>query len=57
LIPGLGARTPRPLGPRSQNREQKQCCNTFNGDFKNDPYQKRFFKEIEKEIEINCVVD
>ena len=44
--------------PPGQNRKQKQSCNKFNKDFKNGPYQKKFFflkKENELD-ELTCCV-
>ena len=37
-IPGREAKTPHALWPKKQNIKQKQYCNTFNKDFKNDPH-------------------
>ena len=39
LVGELGI--PHDLWPKSQNTEQKQCCNKFNKDFKNVPPQKK----------------
>ena len=41
LIPGRGAGIPHASWPRGQSVEQKQCCDRFNGDFKNGPHQKK----------------
>ena len=38
LIPGQGAKIPHALWPENQNIKQKQCCNKFNQDFKNDTH-------------------
>ena len=38
LIPGQGARIPHAVWPKSQNRKQKQYCNKFNENFKNDSH-------------------
>ena len=38
LVGELGSHMPR--GQKNQNIKQKQCCNTFNKDFKNGPHQK-----------------
>ena len=43
-IPGQGAKIPHASWPKNQNIEQKQCCNTFNKDFKNSPHQKNLKK-------------
>ena len=40
-IPGQGAKIPHALWPKIQNIKQKQYCNKFNKDFKNDPHQKK----------------
>ena len=39
LVAKLGI--PHDLWPKSQNTEQKQCCNKFNKDFKKGPPQKK----------------
>ena len=39
LVGELGI--PHDLWPKSQNTEQKQCCNKFNKDFKNGPAQNK----------------
>ena len=44
LIPGPGAMIPHASWPKKQNIKQKQHCNKFNKNFKNDPYQKKFYK-------------
>ena len=47
LIPGQGAKIPHALGLKNQKIKQKQYCNKFNKDFKNDPHPKRkTFKKI-----------
>ena len=46
LIPGWGANTPHALWPKNQNRKQKQCCNTFNKNFKKGPHKKKIFKKV-----------
>ena len=38
LIPGWGPEIPYALRPKKQNIKQKQYCNRFNQDFKNDPH-------------------
>ena len=43
-IPAWGAKIPHALGPRNQKIKQKQYCNKFNKDSKNDPHQKIFKK-------------
>ena len=43
-IPGRGAKIPHVSGPKNQNIKQKQYCNKFNKDFKNDPH-KRILKK------------
>ena len=40
LIPGQGTKIPHASWSKNQNVKQKQCCNKFNEDLKNDPYQK-----------------
>ena len=47
-IPGQGAKIPHALWPKIQNIKQKQYCNKFNKDFKNDPHQKKNLKKIKK---------
>ena len=37
-IPGRGTKIPHALGPKNQNIKQKQYCNKFNEDFKNDTH-------------------
>ena len=44
-VQGPVAKNPCALGPEKQNIKQKQCCNTFNKDFKNSPHQKNLLKE------------
>ena len=44
LIPGPGAMIPHASWPKKQNIKQKQQCNKINKNFKNDPYQKKFYK-------------
>lgn len=51
----LGARIPRALRPRSRSREQSNAIAHSMGTLKMK-YQ-QIFKETEKEIEIDCVVD
>ena len=41
LIPGRGTKIPHVSGPKKQNIKQKQNCNTFSKNFKNDPHQKK----------------
>ena len=41
LIPGQGTGIPHASWPGNQNMKQKQCCNTFNKDFKNGPHPKK----------------
>ena len=36
LIPGQGAKIPHGSRPKNQNKKQKQYCNNFNEDFKNE---------------------
>ena len=38
LIPGWRAKTPHALQPKNQNIKQKQYCNKFKKDFKNDSH-------------------
>ena len=38
LIPGQGIKIPNASQPKNQNIKQKQYCNKFNKDFKNDLY-------------------
>ena len=40
LIPDWGAKIPHVLQPKDHSLKQKQYCNKFNKDFKNDPHQK-----------------
>ena len=43
-----GAKIPHASRPKNQNikkKKQKQYCNKFNKDFKNDPYQKNLFEK------------
>ena len=40
LIPDWGAKIPHALQPKDHSLKQKQYCNKFNKDFKNDPHQK-----------------
>ena len=42
-----------PHGQKNKNIKQKQYCNKFNKDFKNDPHQKKkkIFKKKEKETQ------
>ena len=47
-IPGWGAKTPHTSQPKSQNLKQKQYCNKFNKDFKNNPHQKKLFKKVQQ---------
>ena len=44
-IPGRGAKIPHALPPKNQNIKQKQYCNKFNKDFKNDPHPKKSLKK------------
>ena len=48
-IPGQGAKIPHAPRPKNQNIKQRQYCNKFNKDFKNDPHQK---KKILKKLKI-----
>ena len=43
VVPRRGAKIPHALQPKHQNIKQKQYCNKFNKDFKNDPHQKKIF--------------
>ena len=54
-IPGRerGAKIPHALQPKNQNIKQKQYCNKFNKDSKNDPNQKK--KIFEKNLEA-CIL-
>ena len=45
-IPHWGADIQHVSGPKNQNVKQKQYCNIFNQDFKNDPHQKKSLKKI-----------
>ena len=47
LIPGQGAKILHALQLKSQNIKQKQCCNKFNKDFKNDPHPKNKKLDLE----------
>ena len=49
-IPGRGPGIPHGLRPGSQGIEQRQYCNKFNRDFKNDPHQKKKILKKRKEI-------
>ena len=40
-IPGQGVKIPHSSWPKKQNIKQKQYCNKFNKDFKNNPHQKK----------------
>ena len=40
-IPGQGTKIPHALGPKNQNIKQKQYCNKFSEDFKNDTHPKK----------------
>ena len=40
-LPGWGTKIPHASQTKNQNRKQKQYCNKFNKDFKNDPHQKK----------------
>ena len=40
-VSGRGAKIPHASRPKHQNIKQKQYCNKFNKDFKNDPHQKK----------------
>ena len=42
-IPGLEAKIPHASWPKNQSKKQKQWCNKFNKDFKNDPHQKNLY--------------
>ena len=44
-IPGQGAKISHASWPKKQNIKQKQYCNKFNKDFKNDPHKKRPLKK------------
>ena len=37
-IPDVGARISHALWPKNQNKKQKQYCNKFSKDSKNDPH-------------------
>ena len=41
LIRGQGAKIPHDLQPKKQDIKQKQYCNKFNKDFKNDTHAKK----------------
>ena len=43
-IPGWGAKIPQASWSKNQNIKQKQCCNKFNKDFKNDTHKKKLKK-------------
>ena len=46
LDPWLGDKIPHGLQPKNENIKQKQYCNKFNKNFKNNcPHKKRFFKK------------
>ena len=47
-IPGRVAKVPHALRPKNQNIKQKQYCNKFNKDFKNDSHQKKIIKKQRK---------
>ena len=49
-IPGWGTKIPHVSQTKNQNRKQKQYCNKFNKDFKNDPHQKKKKKMFRKRI-------
>ena len=44
-IPGQGVKIPHSSWPKKQNIKQKQYCNKFNKDFKNNPHQKKKKKD------------
>ena len=50
-IPGGGAKIPHALQPKNQNIKQKQYCNKFNKDFKNDPPQKKNLNQRHRKFE------
>ena len=39
-VPGRAPKIPRVSRPKTQNIQQKQCCNKFNKVFKNGPHKK-----------------
>ena len=43
-IPGLGAKSPCASYPKKK-KNQKQYCNKFNKDFKNNPHKKNLLKK------------
>ena len=45
LIPDWGAKIPHALQLKDHSLKQKQYCNKFNKDFKNDPHQKKSLKK------------
>ena len=51
-IPGRAAKIPHASQPKKQNIKQKQCCNEFKKDFKNDPHQRNFRKKIIKNVSV-----
>ena len=44
-IPGPEAKIPLPLSQKNQSKKQKQWCNKFNKDFKNDLHQKNLYRK------------
>ena len=48
LIHGWGAKIPHAQEPKKKKEKvkQKQCCNKFNKDFLNGPYQKNLFLKM-----------
>ena len=50
-IPDWRTEIPCTSQSRNQNIKQKQYCNQFNKDFKNDPHQKNLFLKKRKK---NC---
>ena len=53
LIPGLGAKIHHASWPEKppqhkQHKPQKQYCNKFNKDFKNDPHQNKNLEKKKK---------
>ena len=53
-IPGRELRCHLPLGQKSQNIKEKQCCDKVNTDSKNSPHQKNLHKK-DKEPRVGLV--
>ena len=51
-IPGSGAEIPPATWPKIQNIKQKQYCNKFSKDFKNDPHQEKSKKKNTENMKI-----